>query len=50
MFWKQTGHVYKLENPVDPNGSGGRTRDAIKNKVTWIFAVFIFGYVGAEGK
>jgi hypothetical protein len=49
-FWKQTGAVYKLENPTDSNSDGGRTREAIKNKVTWIFAIFIFGYVGAEGK
>ena len=48
-FWKQTGAIYKLENPTDSNSDSGRTREAIKNKVTWIFAAFIFGYVGAEG-
>ena len=48
-FWKQTGAVYQFENPTNSNSDSGRTREAIKNKVTWIFAVFIFGYVGAEG-
>lgn len=47
-FWKQTGQVYQLENPRDPNSDTGRTRQALKNKLTWIFAVFIFGYVGTE--
>jgi hypothetical protein len=49
-FWKQTGKVYELENPVDRNTKGGRTGEALKNKATWIFAIFIFGYVGSEGK
>jgi fucose permease len=48
-FWKQTGSVYQQENPQDPNSTTGRTREALKNKVTWFFALFIFGYVGAEG-
>jgi fucose permease len=47
-FWKQTGAVYQSENPRDPNSTTGRTREALKNKLTWIFALFIFGYVGAE--
>ncbi|KAE9367297.1 MFS transporter-like protein [Stipitochalara longipes BDJ] len=47
-FWKQTGAVYQAENPQDPNAKTGRTREALKNKVTWLFALFIFGYVGAE--
>ena len=38
------------ENPEDPNATTGRTRGAIKNKVTWLFALFIFGYMGAESK
>jgi fucose permease len=48
-FWKQSGSVYQSENPRDPNSTTGRTREALKNKLTWIFALFIFGYVGAEG-
>ncbi|PMD54818.1 MFS general substrate transporter [Hyaloscypha bicolor E] len=47
-FWRQTGSMYQAENPQDPNTKTGRTREALKNKVTWLFALFIFGYVGAE--
>ncbi|KAF8851758.1 MFS transporter-like protein [Acephala macrosclerotiorum] len=47
-FWKQTGAIYAAENPRDPSSSTGRTREALKNKFTWIFALFIFGYMGAE--
>ena len=48
-FWKQTGKVYQAEHPRDPNSRTGRTREALRNKLTWVFALFIFGYVGAEG-
>ncbi|CAD6444856.1 0ee07618-2c2c-40aa-b2d7-327a69a9ee5d [Sclerotinia trifoliorum] len=47
-FWAQTGHVYALENPRDANAKTGRLREALSHKLTWIFAAFIFGYVGAE--
>ncbi|KAI9739949.1 MAG: hypothetical protein M1818_005005 [Claussenomyces sp. TS43310] len=47
-FWEQTGEVYQKENPRDINAKTGRTRQALKNTLTWIFALFIFGYVGAE--
>lgn len=48
-FWKQTGNIYKAEHPRDPNAKTGRTREALKSKITWVFALFIFGYMGAEG-
>ncbi|KAL3419143.1 MFS transporter [Phlyctema vagabunda] len=48
FFWKQTGPVFREENPRDPNIKVGRTREALSNKMTWIFAIFILGYVGAE--
>ncbi|ESZ89499.1 hypothetical protein SBOR_10116 [Sclerotinia borealis F-4128] len=47
-FWAQTGHIYASENPRDVNAKTGRLREALSNKLTWIFAAFIFGYVGAE--
>ncbi|KAH8594918.1 MFS transporter-like protein [Bisporella sp. PMI_857] len=47
-FWAQTGHVYLLENPRDPSSDTGRARQALKNKLTWILALFVFAYVGAE--
>ena len=49
-FWNQIGKVYEAENPREPNSKTGRTREALQNKVTWVFALFIFGYMGAEGK
>ncbi|CAG8960667.1 hypothetical protein HYFRA_00013435 [Hymenoscyphus fraxineus] len=47
-FWKQSGAIYQIENPSDQNAKTGRTREAVKNPLTWLFAFFIFGYVGAE--
>ncbi|RYP15743.1 hypothetical protein DL765_005518 [Monosporascus sp. GIB2] len=47
-FWSQTGDVYLAENPMESGGKSGRTRAAIKNKLTWLFAFFVFGYCGAE--
>ncbi|KAI9047891.1 hypothetical protein LZ554_007693 [Drepanopeziza brunnea f. sp. 'monogermtubi'] len=47
-FRKQTGAVYEAENPRDPDSKTGRTREALRSKITWLFCLFIFGYVGAE--
>ncbi|KAK1455715.1 hypothetical protein CMEL01_04475 [Colletotrichum melonis] len=47
-FWTQTGAVYLSENPTESGGKSGRTRQALKNKLSWIFAFFVFGYCGAE--
>ncbi|KAH6665026.1 major facilitator superfamily domain-containing protein [Halenospora varia] len=47
-FWKQTGAVYQQENPSVNTAKSGRTREALRNPLTWIFALFIFGYMGAE--
>jgi len=49
-FWDKSGHVYQLENPRDPNNQSedGRTKEALKNKITWICAVYFLTYVGAE--
>jgi fucose permease len=49
-FWSQTGSVYLTENPMHSGAKSGRTRMALKSKLTWIFAIFIFGYCGAEGE
>ncbi|KAF4976131.1 hypothetical protein FZEAL_7150 [Fusarium zealandicum] len=47
-FWTQTGAVYLAENPTVSGGKSGRTRQVLKNKLSWIFAFFVFGYCGAE--
>jgi fucose permease len=48
-FWTQTGAVYLAENPMESEGKSGRTRQAIRNKYSWVFAAFIFAYCGIEG-
>ena len=48
-FWTQTGAVYLAENPTKTGAKSGRTRQVLKNKLSWIFAFFVFGYCGAEG-
>jgi len=48
-FWSQTGAVYLLKNPREANATTGRTREALKSPLTWIFALFLFGYMGTEG-
>ncbi|TDZ33062.1 Bypass of stop codon protein 6 [Colletotrichum spinosum] len=47
-FWTRTGAVYLEENPTQEGGKSGRTRAALKNRLSWIFAFFVFGYCGAE--
>ncbi|PQE14339.1 hypothetical protein CJF30_00006917 [Rutstroemia sp. NJR-2017a BBW] len=47
-FWAQTGAVFAAENPRDGNAKMGRMREAFGHKLTWIFAAFVFGYVGLE--
>ncbi|CZT51660.1 related to tetracycline resistance proteins [Rhynchosporium secalis] len=47
-FWKQTGAMYEAENPRDPSSKTGRTRQAMKSRITWLFCFFVFAYVGAE--
>jgi fucose permease len=46
-FWTQTGAVYLAETPTE--SKSGRFRQVLKNKLSWIFAFFVFGYCGAEG-
>ncbi|KAK4986993.1 hypothetical protein LTR50_004945 [Elasticomyces elasticus] len=48
-FWAQTGAIYLAENPREAGATTGRTREALKNKVTWIFALFIFVYCVSLG-
>ncbi len=49
-FWSETGQVYQERNPRTTDDTGGRTKEALKSKVTWLCAIFLLGYVGAEGK
>jgi fucose permease len=51
VFWSEDGKTFrerlKLEHGEDDQG--GRTKEALKQKLTWLVAVFLFIYVGAEG-
>lgn len=47
-FWHKTGEVYRIEHPRDSGSKDGRTREALKAKVTWICALFFFTYMGVE--
>lgn len=49
-FWTQTGAVYLSEAPSASGAKSGRMRQVLKNKLSWIFAFFVFGYCGAEGE
>jgi fucose permease len=50
-FWRKTGAVYRLEHPNEAGGEekkGGRTREALKSRITWTCALFFFTYMGIE--
>lgn len=47
-FWTETGKKYREANSRIDNKKGGRTREALRNKVTWICSFFLLGYVGIE--
>lgn len=48
-FWGQSGLVYRTEFPILDSEKSGRIVQILKNKILWIFAAFVFGYVGVEG-
>jgi fucose permease len=48
-FWEKNAARHRADNPPQSDNDGGRTREALKNKVTWLCAIFFFAYVGAEG-
>jgi len=51
-FWGENAEVYRCVNGGGRGGTtgkqGGRTRESMKNKVTWLIAFFLWIYVGAE--
>ncbi|CAK1367992.1 Bypass of stop codon protein 6 [Cercospora beticola] len=46
-FWKANGAEFRKKS-AHSKESGGRTRAALKLRVTWTLAVFLLFYVGAE--
>jgi fucose permease len=50
-FWHKTGEVYRKQHERANSAQGGAgTRVALKNKVTWLCALFFFCYMGVEGE
>lgn len=47
-FWTETGKKYREANSRIDDKKGGRTRQALRNKVTWICSFFLLVYVGIE--
>lgn len=48
-FRKATGAVYRAKNPeTHSKGGHSRTREALRNKITWLCAGFLLLYVGVE--
>ena len=50
LFWDKTGAVYREEHEQEGSQNvGAATKQALKSKVTWISAAFIFLFMGVEG-
>lgn len=50
LFWGEGAQQYRIKNPKSSATGKSRTSEAISNKVTWIIALFLFVYMGVEGK
>lgn len=48
-FWTETGKKYRDANRDENGDRKGMTRQALKQKTTWILALFLLTYMGAEG-
>lgn len=47
-FWSATGKVYRDVNPITNDRKGGKLRQAVSSKITWILSAFLLTYVGIE--
>ncbi len=47
-FWPETGAKFRSENPRTSDKKGGRTKEALSSRITWILSFFLLGYVGVE--
>ncbi|ORY64261.1 major facilitator superfamily domain-containing protein [Pseudomassariella vexata] len=47
-FWRATRTAYRQQHAVVNGGVRTTTRMAMKHPITWIVALFLLGYVGAE--
>lgn len=47
-FWPETGHKFRNTNGAESSHNKGATRESLKQRVTWVSAVFLLIYVGIE--
>ena len=47
-FWEVNGKKFRDDHPRANDEKGGRTKEALRNRVVWICAIFLFIYVGIE--
>lgn len=47
-FWTETGQKYRADNEKTTGKSSGHTREALRNRVTWICCFFLLVYTGTE--
>ncbi|KAF2181802.1 MFS general substrate transporter [Zopfia rhizophila CBS 207.26] len=47
-FWNATGTVYRESNPRLAAAKESRLQESLSSRVTWVAALFLLGYVGAE--
>ena len=45
-FWHEDGLKYRSEHSVEGHNQNGLMKEASKNKVTWICALYFLAYVG----
>ncbi|KAK2810834.1 hypothetical protein FQN50_002657 [Emmonsiellopsis sp. PD_5] len=49
MFWQENAERFRNNNRKTPGSAGDkRTTEAVKNRVTWVTALFLFVYMGVE--
>jgi hypothetical protein len=50
LFWPENAERFRVNNPRTPGSTGdSRTTEALKSRITWVLAFFIFAYMGVEG-
>ncbi|KAK0626182.1 major facilitator superfamily domain-containing protein [Immersiella caudata] len=47
-FWRATAQVHRAQHLSANNGKRTTTRHVLKEPITWLLALFLLGYVGAE--
>ncbi|KAL2844974.1 major facilitator superfamily domain-containing protein [Aspergillus pseudoustus] len=49
LFWPEDAARFRANNPkLSGSGKDSRTTEALKSRVTWVLAFFLFAYMGVE--